>query len=529
MKTASTLILASLVVTSACSNRELSKRPSAQTGSNNASGERPGESDPVVEVPGPTETEPNIPGEPNVFPALPLALPLNLKLLSLNVWTGGPADIARDIKQTGADITCVQEIVPSEASSAAASLGAEWNAVHTGSPDATTGYAILSRLPLIKRLGETSSGRGGIGAIYQLNSGVRAAIFCHHANAYPYGPYALGKEGKTVAQVVELERYHRGSQMEELLSFTKKSLGGVDTVFLVGDFNAPSHLDYSPPMPWPVSTMVHAAGFQDSYAELHPNNPKKSACQFSQNDPGITWARLAEEEHNNCFDRIDFIYYSSPVAKAKESKTFDLGSSDHRAVLSTFEILDKSFAAKASLPVPSNARNDVARRPVLSWAKAENAAEYNLFIGKNSDLKVKGLSLKDNYFAADLLEAEENYYWRVDVIDTLGATRVGDVWSFKTSKNLAVSTDKKTYAPGEKVAVTFDGGQAKSDWIGILSQGAPKASSWKYLNDQQNLPAQVIGKGQVVLSAPSVRGSYYVRALLNDSYSDVDEIIITVP
>ena len=65
---------------------------------------------------------------------------------------------------------------------------------------------------------------------------------------------------------------------------------GIPT-FLTGDFNAPSHLDWTEAavglrphvkyaMPWPVSMAVEAAGFRDAYRELHPDPVA---------DPGLTW------------------------------------------------------------------------------------------------------------------------------------------------------------------------------------------------------------------------------------------------
>ena len=59
----------------------------------------------------------------------------------------------------------------------------------------------------------------------------------------------------------------------------------------MGDFNAPSHLDYTAAVvgtrdyvkyvvEWPVSKAVEAAGFRDSWRDVHPD-PLKSL--------GLTW------------------------------------------------------------------------------------------------------------------------------------------------------------------------------------------------------------------------------------------------
>ena len=52
---------------------------------------------------------------------------------------------------------------------------------------------------------------------------------------------------------------------------------------MTGDFNTPSHLDWTPavdgrprrtvhyPVPWPVTSAVAAAGFIDAYRAVHPD------------------------------------------------------------------------------------------------------------------------------------------------------------------------------------------------------------------------------------------------------------------
>ena len=62
-------------------------------------------------------------------------------------------------------------------------------------------------------------------------------------------------------------------------------------VFLLGDFNAPSHLDWTAAavgsrphlravVDWPVSRAIEAAGFRDTWREIHPDPVA---------EPGLTW------------------------------------------------------------------------------------------------------------------------------------------------------------------------------------------------------------------------------------------------
>ncbi len=61
-------------------------------------------------------------------------------------------------------------------------------------------------------------------------------------------------------------------------------------VFLTGDFNTPSGRDWSEaaverrglarPIDWPVPRAIEAAGFLDSFRQVHPDPVA---------DPGLTW------------------------------------------------------------------------------------------------------------------------------------------------------------------------------------------------------------------------------------------------
>ena len=81
-------------------------------------------------------------------------------------------------------------------------------------------------------------------------------------------------------------------------------------VFLTGDFNSPSHLDWTPavaavrddvpyPFDWPVSRALADAGFRDSYREVHPDPVAV---------PGFTWTPGGlESDPNEVHDRIDWV------------------------------------------------------------------------------------------------------------------------------------------------------------------------------------------------------------------------------
>ena len=124
-------------------------------------------------------------------------------------------------------------------------------------------------------------------------------------------------------------------------------------VFLVGDFNSPSQLDWTQadggqrdevpyPFAWPVGTAVATAGFRDSYREVHAD-PVET--------PGFTWTPGGPEtDPKEVHDRIDWVLAAGP-AETEESEILgedggpdvDIAAgnpfpSDHRGVVSTFSV-----------------------------------------------------------------------------------------------------------------------------------------------------------------------------------------------
>lgn len=143
-------------------------------------------------------------------------------------------------------------------------------------------------------------------------------------------------------------------------------------ILLGGDFNEPSHLDWTEAaknmfnhnglvVPWDLSVMLTDAGYVDSYRELYPNPLTHPGVTFPADNPdkdisALTWAPESDER-----ERIDFIYYypdkclkaksavvvgpSGSIAYSKriESDSQDefilpLGvwPTDHKGVLTTF-------------------------------------------------------------------------------------------------------------------------------------------------------------------------------------------------
>src|SRR6185312_543149 len=122
--------------------------------------------------------------------------------------------------------------------------------------------------------------------------------------------------------------------------------------FLTGDFNTPSHLDWTAavssvrpdvpfPVDWPVSHALADAGFRDSYRAVHPDPVAV---------PGFTWTPGGpESDPREVHDRIDWVLSSGPAETLDSTVVGEAGGpdvgigftpwpTDHRGVVSTFRV-----------------------------------------------------------------------------------------------------------------------------------------------------------------------------------------------
>ena len=166
-----------------------------------------------------------------------------------------------------------------------------------------------------------------------------------HFTAYPYQPYQI-RDGdlSTVWQIEHEAEETRREEFQDLLQ-NLHSLIKDEEIILVGDFNEPSHLDWTLEaanqglnfgfeVNWPISSNLELIGMVDAYREIFPN-----PIQY----PGFTWTPLQSD--NEVHDRIDFIYYSGKMDLQEvylvgpdhlSDIVIDYFESDHRAVFAKF-------------------------------------------------------------------------------------------------------------------------------------------------------------------------------------------------
>jgi len=270
----------------------------------------------------------------------------SLRVMTYNILTGGatygPLSRTVGVIQTAqADVIGIQE-VGSSAQSIANSLGFYYQGFNSD-------IAIISRYPIAQVLNQ--------GVRLQVSPTQSAYVFDVHLAPYPYQPYDI-RDGliTTEAQAIAAASAARGGSVSTLLADMSPALTSGSPVFLTGDFNEPSHLDWTQAaanaglhfgkkVDWPTSHAISNAGLGDSFRQLRPD---------VINDRGNTWTPGSPAPNvaaNEVMDRIDFVYYTGPGVTPVSSKTLGYNAndgstdiqiqpypSDHRAVVTQFNL-----------------------------------------------------------------------------------------------------------------------------------------------------------------------------------------------
>ncbi|MBI2421510.1 MAG: endonuclease/exonuclease/phosphatase family protein [Candidatus Hydrogenedentes bacterium] len=281
-----------------------------------------------------------------------------VRVMSFNIWVGGEGGkfalehTAAVIRAAGADIVGIQEadgrekngVKPDRGREVAALLG--WNYAAQGG-----GKAILSRHEIVRLTPNKQ------GAELRLPSGDAFYLFNVHLFHAPYQPYQLldipyedAPFLHTKKELIDAAEVARGAELREALEEMKPLVDAGARVALTGDFNEPSHLDWTAKaqdagvvplaVAYPASRAVVELGLIDVFRALHPDE----AAQ-----PGRTWTPTTrEDDPADRHDRIDFVYASPGVeivqceivgeSRERADVVVTPYPSDHRAVVATLRV-----------------------------------------------------------------------------------------------------------------------------------------------------------------------------------------------
>ena len=281
-----------------------------------------------------------------------------VSVMSYNIHRGGVVMLKQPLSQTAkvirsakADIVGIQETRSPRGDKLvelAKLLG--WN------HDMGNGSNILTRYKIVKSLVN--------GIKVELDSGREAYVFNLHLPSHPYQPYQLlGIRPKwhkhkfdiefikTEAEAIKWAKKARGREVTKLLRNIRSISDKQASVFVVGDFNEPSHLDWTAraakagrhpiKVEYPHSLAMTKAGFADAYRRIYPNEME---------NPGYTWSSFYKfDDPTTHHDRIDFVYFKGKGIRLNEVKivgetrkdadiVISPYPSDHRAVVADFRL-----------------------------------------------------------------------------------------------------------------------------------------------------------------------------------------------
>ena len=487
------------------------------------------------------------------FPPATAATPVTVKVMTLNIFYGGdewnpetghwcrsPAGCPETLEQVASTIRAADPDV----------VGLQEGTANECRLADMLGWFCEPRLQLISRFPLIDPpGASGVYALAEVASGRFVAVSNVHLPSDPYGPYWV-RDGEPRSAVLALERSTRLPAIQRQLDVLPDLAASGVPVFLTGDFNSPSHLDWTPavdaardqvryPVVWPVSAALAGAGFRDSYREIHPDPVAV---------PGFTWTPpgTLESVPDEVYDRIDWVLVQGP-AEALGTKLVgetggpdvdverDVYPTDHRGVVSTFRVTPANpdpFAAVASRrafvgdDLTVHVHGPGARVVLVRAGHGPAAALASRSMG--------GMVDADLTFATDSLVPGADEALLVDAAGAVSSR--SPFWLYAAGTAPSVRTTKGVYEVGEQIRVRWRAAPGyRWDWMGVFAPGRGPAQNAEDCN------AGTCGNGHYLLyrytetliqgsaligpasldgyrSWPLKVGTYEIRLLMDDGY-----------
>ncbi len=451
---------------------------------------------------------------------------VELIVMSFNIWYGGISvdfgQIAAAVRAAEADIVGVQET----------EANLQRLADSTGLPYVDESLHLISRYPLF------AVERDGVRFAYAEVARKRVvAVENVHLPCCPYGPN-LAANGKPAADVLALERKARLSAIEPYLDPLAKLAADGVPVFMTGDFNSPSHLDWTEEaveerelpyeLEWPASKALADAGFRDSYREAHEDPAA---------EPGLTWTagqpppRMRASETN---DRIDWVLTAGPsetlssaLVGEQDGPDVEVGvspwGSDHRAVASTFSV---EPAPAPDLVGASPRVVEAGDRVTLRFTLAGGGPGLTVGLVAGRDPERPPEQTIPIYDASDHIAPmlgtaglAPGAYTAV-LLDGDGAPLASSpFWIAPRDARPSIETTRPSFAPGEPVGVRWRNAPGnKLDYAAIFKAGDPSVYGYYgfvYLDARPNGELEFT-RADTGRLAP---GRYVARLMLDDGYS----------
>ncbi len=264
--------------------------------------------------------------------------PVTLSVMTFNIENGGTqidfSKVVEAVHKANANVVGLQEAW-GHTSRLAKELGWKYydNRQH-----------IVSRYPLLE-----ATDSNGLYTLIEVKPGYVVVMANMHLPDDPYGPDMI-KQGASAKTVEAMERKVRlPTALPYINKLSALAKDGVP-VFLTGDFNSPSDLDWknrSVAVRWPVTKTAEDNSLVDAYYKIHPDTNTATW------PAGRPMAKHSFDGFNpsakDLQDRIDFIFTggNSKILSAEivgepsykmAAITVSPWPSDHRAVVARFEV-----------------------------------------------------------------------------------------------------------------------------------------------------------------------------------------------
>jgi endonuclease/exonuclease/phosphatase family metal-dependent hydrolase len=439
--------------------------------------------------------------------------------------------LAHIIAASGADVVGVQE-AERNTHRLAGLLG--WHA----SPRAH----VISRFPIL----DPPHSRG-VFTYVEPAPGRVIAVANTHLPSTPYGPYRV-RAGWSRHRVLHLERTLRLRALTPALKRLPRLAARGLPVFLTGDFNSPSYLDWTKAVAqarkavpyavrWPASKALADAGFRDSYREVHPDPVA---------DPGFTWSPGGPETRkHDFFDRIDWVLHAGPsttvsslLVGEKGNRQVDLAfhrpyPTDHRGVVSTFDVTP----APAPVLVSPNHRRVITGPHGLSVRFHAHGTAGEVVglrrAGTPHQLlrQANARGRRDGVVRIRTAHLRPGQYDVVLRDSATGRTEASaPVWVYRPHSRSRITSDRRTYPVGSPIRISWTRAPGENlDWVGLFPCHRTCGGPGSYLVYRYTGTA-VEGSvgfrrgaylGEGTKSWPLPPGQYVARVLIDDSYHPI--------
>jgi endonuclease/exonuclease/phosphatase family metal-dependent hydrolase len=451
---------------------------------------------------------------------------IDLRIMTFNIWYGGAqvnaGQVVEAIRAAKADIVGMQE--PDGTLRAIATA--------LGWPYVDERRHILSRYPLFDPPGDP------LYVWVEPLPGRIVAVANVRMPATPYGPEAV-RDGQDLAAVLQMETDTRLPAIQPYLEALPKVAADGTPVFLTGDFNSPSHLDWTEAVmkarpqvkyavEWPVSKALADAGMHDSYREAHSDPVAQ---------PGFTWTAgypYPRVKSNETLDRIDIVWSAGNASVTASQVVGEAGGpdvdipvtpwpSDHRAVVSTFHVGPGTAPAMVGIDrrIVTQGEDFILRFAVGNLEDARISV-----VPKGGDPATSALASMATGDASDRPSIKlGSTFMKIGAYDAVLADADGKelartpFWVLARDAVPAVAAQKASYKPGQTIELSWHNAPGmKFDWIAVFHAGDPDIYNYiAYIYTG----ATVEGSGAFdsdALGGKLEPGKYELRLLRDDSY-----------